>query len=224
MKFRLTYEGGLRPTQRDQEQGQSNPLAPHKHAIRREFHKQLKQLWKTNRFLREYKTSPRSFDSIANPDHAADRRNAQWEPSDSEKMPLYEVVARRHNRFGYRFALLAPRYFDLLCSIHVLFLRHDTPGSVIQSGDIDNRLKTLIDTLRLPQDQHELIEEDKEPREGEDPFFCLLQDDNQVSGLAVETDSLLEPLAKPEDKRNVKVIVTVELRPYYSNTFNIGFL
>jgi hypothetical protein len=53
MKFRLTYEGELRATQRDPEGTQRNPLAVHKHDIRRVFHSQLKQLWNTNAFLRE---------------------------------------------------------------------------------------------------------------------------------------------------------------------------
>ena len=44
MKFRLTYAGELRATQRDPVGDQPNPLAAHKHEIRREFHRQLKQL------------------------------------------------------------------------------------------------------------------------------------------------------------------------------------
>jgi hypothetical protein len=35
--------------------------------------------------------------------------------------------------------------------LNILFLRADIPGKVVQSGDIDNRLKTLFDALRMPQ-------------------------------------------------------------------------
>ena len=45
--FRLTYEGELRPTQQDPVGGQANPLAAHKHGIRRGFRRQLKHLWET---------------------------------------------------------------------------------------------------------------------------------------------------------------------------------
>jgi len=39
MRFRLTYEGALKSTQRDPETGQRDPLAPHKHNIRNNFHR-----------------------------------------------------------------------------------------------------------------------------------------------------------------------------------------
>ena len=115
-------------------------------------------------------------------------------------------------------------YFRLLCSLHLLFLRHDVPGSAIQAGDIDNRIKTLIDALRPPQTQNELVDTDSTPREGEDPFFCLLEDDNQVSGFTVETDTLLEAVDEPSDEGRVKIVVTVELRPYYATPFNLSFV
>jgi hypothetical protein len=45
MRFRLTYEGELRSSQRDPLGNQPNKLADHKQHIRREFHRQLKRLW-----------------------------------------------------------------------------------------------------------------------------------------------------------------------------------
>ena len=224
MRFRLTYEGELRPTQRDKEAGQSNPLAPHKHAVRRVFHKQLEHLWKTNQFLSKYRISPENPNISEEPVAAADSMYAKWAPPDHERKRLVDVVASRHNQFGYRFVPLVTRYFHLLCSIHVLFLRHDIPGSAIDAGDIDNRIKTLIDALRLPKYQTDLVGQDAKPRQGEDPFFCLLEDDNQVSGFTVETDTLLDPPNSTDDNRNAKIVVTVELRPYYSTTFNLSFV
>ena len=224
MKFRLTYEGELRATQRDPEAQQSNPLASHKHGIRREFHKQLKYLWKTDPFLSQYRIHPDNPNIGENPDPAADSMFARWAPSENQQKPLVEVVASRHEHFGYRFVPLVTKYFRLLCSLHVLFLRHDVPGSAIQAGDIDNRIKTLIDALRPPQTQNELVDTDSTPDEGEDPFFCLLEDDNQVSGFTVETDTLLEAVNEPSDERRVKIVVTVELRPYYATPFNLSFV
>ena len=122
--------------------------------------------------------------------------SAMWAPKMLREKPLVDVVAGRHERFGYRFVPLVTRYFRLLSSLHVLFLRHDIPGSAIQAGDIDNRIKTLIDALRLSQAQNELLDTDTKPSEGEDPFSCLLGDDNQVSAVAVETDTLLETSGK----------------------------
>ena len=57
MRFRLMYDGELRPTGNDPRPHQTNPLAAHKQEIRQEFHRQLKQLWATNKFLSEHKMS-----------------------------------------------------------------------------------------------------------------------------------------------------------------------
>jgi hypothetical protein len=105
-----------------------------------------------------------------------------------------------------------------------LFLRRDIPGSAIQAGDIDNRIKTLIDALRPPRSQNELVGEDATPRSDEDPFICLLEDDRQVSHLSVETDTLLDPPTADEaDQRKARIVITVELRPYYVSVFNMSF-
>jgi hypothetical protein len=84
--------------------------------------------------------------------------------------------------------------FSLLCSLNILFLRRDFPLGVMSHGGLDNRLKTLIDSLRKPHSANELVGNEK-PGMDEDPFYCLLEDDDLVTGLAVETDMLLGPLA-----------------------------
>ena len=224
MQFRLAYEGELRATQREPLHRQSNPLASHKHSIRRVFHKQLQHLWAIDRFLNRYRIHPDNRNLGENPRAAADTMYAAWAPPDDQLRPLVDVVADRHRFGNYRFVPLVASYFNLLCSLHVLFLRHDVPGSAIQAGDIDNRIKTLIDALRLPQHEHELVASDEQPREDEDPFFCLLEDDNQVSGFAVETDMLLDPSDGADDDRRVKIVVTVELRPYFATPFNLSFV
>ena len=224
MRFRLTYEGELRPTQRDPAGSQKNPLASHKHAIRRAFHKQLKHLWETDQFLSGYRIAPDNPNIGEKPDAAADSMYAMWAPEDGELQRLVDVVAARHHQFGYRFVPLVTRYFRLLCSIHVLFLRHDIPGSAIQAGDIDNRIKTLIDALRLPNNQTELVGKDSKPRRGEAPFYCLLEDDSLVSGFSVETDTLLNPPRQSIGGRDVKIVATVELRPYFATPFNLSFV
>ena len=224
MKFRLTYEGELRPTQGEPRGGQRNPLASHKQEIRRVFHTQLKHLWATDRFLHQYRIHPDNPNIGNQRAAAADSMYGMWAPNENEIKPLVEVVAGRHKQFGYRFVPLVTTYFDLLCSLHVLFLRHDMPGSAIQAGDIDNRIKTLIDALRLPQNQTELVADDEQPGEDENPFFCLLEDDNLVSGFTVETDTLLDPVNSHEDNRKVKIVVTVELRPHFATPFNLSFV
>lgn len=219
MKFRLTYEGELRATQRDPERGQTNPLAAHKHAIRREFHRQLKQLWETDRFLSEHRVYPDPY-WMELP--AAD--NESKISPDDDKIPLMDMVAGLYKEHGYRFVPLVREQWSLLCSLDILILRRDFPGSgVVHAGDIDNRIKTIIDALRRPRSGLELVGKDQTPDDGEDPFFVLMEDDSQVSHLSVEADVLLDPLTgDTADNRRARVLVTVELRPYYVTSFNLS--
>ena len=66
---------------------------------------------------------------------------------------------------------------SLLCSLNILFLRRDIPGSALSAGDIDNRIKTVIDALRRPRHANELAYH-ATPAADEDPFFRLLEDDS----------------------------------------------
>lgn len=221
MKFRLTYEGSVRPSQNDPKDGQPNRLAAHKHGIRRAFHGQLRQLWATDRFLREDTVWPKDwgYDQAA-----AESVWGRWAPNPNEKAPLKDAIAVQFQEYGYRFVPLVLDKFSLLCSLEILFLRRDFPGSVLSAGDIDNRVKTVIDCLRRPINQMDLVGDDATPKPDEDPFFCLLEDDKQVSRLIVETDRLLDPEASDDvDHSKAKLVITVELRPYYTTMFNLSF-
>lgn len=220
MKFRLTYEGELKPTQRDPLYHEPDKLAQHKHGIRRHFHRQLRHLWATNKFLREHRVYPKDY-GIGRP---VAEKGAEWADDPSEKIPLCDAIANRYSKFGYNFVPLVRDDISLLCSLDVLFLRRDIPGSALQAGDLDNRIKTLIDTLRAPASPNELVGEDEKPRSDDTPMFCLLWDDKQVSHFSVETDTLLDEESKDDaDKRKVRLVVTVELRPYNVSMFNLSF-
>ena len=223
MKFRLTYEGELRPTNSEPRDNQKNPLAAHKHEVRRAFHRQLRRLWATDPFLSTYKIPPKAWSLLLN-EPAADSAWARWAPNEDELEPLADVIAQRYYRFGYNFVPLVMRECQLLCSLNVLFLRREPPGSVIKAGDIDNRIKTLIDALRCPASPNELVGENVSPHADETPFYCLLEDDDQVSGLSVETDTLLDPPTGDDNDRRVKLVVTVEVRPYFATMFNLNFV
>ena len=84
------------------------------------------------------------------------------------------------------------------------------------TGDIDNRLKTLFDALRMPQIGEKL----GDPQEGEDPFFCLLENDSLITKLTLATDLLLEPDRNVND---VRLVLTVKLWPISVTFENLGF-
>jgi hypothetical protein len=96
----------------------------------------------------------------------------------------------------------------------VLPLRTEEPGSLMaQSGDLDNRIKTLLDSLKIPREASALPSDAKSD-EDQKPFFCLLQDDSLITKLSIEADRLLEPVEEPSEVLaliRVKLISTKEL-------------
>lgn len=87
---------------------------------------------------------------------------------------------------GRKFLPLVRDALALRCGLKVLFLRKENPGRVYQGGDMDNRLKTLFDSLSIPNADQIVDDPDLE-----EPIYCLLEDDRLISGLSVETDRLL---------------------------------
>lgn len=208
MRFRLTYRGPLKAHKVSGGPDDPDKMAPHVHAIRRHFHPQLKELWRTNRFLKEHKSWPTDYGLEARPD--------------GSRIPLVDIVAQSHQLNGFRFVPLVRGDWSLECLLSILFLRRDVPGSgLIHRGDLDNRLKTLIDALRFPCTPAEAG--GATPQTGEDPFFCLLEKDDYVTGLSVETDQLLDAPLPDEDESTVSLVISVEIRPYYTTMFNLAF-
>lgn len=139
-----------------------------------------------------------------------------------KSIPLAEFIAEKHHRSGYRFVPLVREDFSLSCNIDVLLLRVDYPGSIWTAGDVDNRIKTLIDALRMP-DSDDDLRGNENPATGEDPFFCLLQDDKLITGFRVETDRLLKAYdSNVLERRQVEIVVSVEIRPYVITHMSLG--
>lgn len=199
MEFRLTYEGLLLGPSK------GNGRVEHKHELRRHFHKQLMRLWKIYPALNGRMTP------IIHPQN----RHVSW-----AAIPPANYLARRYERFGFKFVPLVYSDLSLLCSISVLFLRPDTPGQVLKSGDLDNRMKTLLDALCMPQHLEQIR---GSPGDDEEPFFCLLEDDSQITHLSVETDTLFEPTGEAFDPNDARLILTIKIRPYSVNDANQGF-
>lgn len=145
-----------------------------------------------------------------------------WADADSPTPPAQTVdeLARRFTRYGFNFVPLVTQEHDLICSLDIMFLRSGRPGSVVWPGDIDNRLKTLLDALRIPEDGENYSS--RSASEDERPLFCLLEDDKLITRVAVETDDLLEPLPCKSviDPADARLIITVKIKPYHFSPFN----
>ena len=159
MKLALVYRGLLH----------ANGSKDEKQQIRRQFHKQLRELWKTAPFSPE----PESF---------------------------YQPVG------PFNFVPLIVSSREEIAKVHITMLRPEPPGNIVsQGGDIDNRLKTLFDSLTKPQVGD--IPSGDAPGEDENPFFCLLENDNLITEVSVVTDQLFEPC----ERSFVNLLIQVQI-------------
>ena len=117
MKLHLVYRGALK----------SNGGAPHKMAIRRTLHAQLRWLWDQKPV-----SSLRDRGALSSHDE---------KPKDSILVPVGP----------FTFAPLVTTRYALVAGVDVLLLRPQEPGNILRhAGDLDNRLKTLLDSLSTP--------------------------------------------------------------------------
>jgi hypothetical protein len=219
VEFRLTYHGLLLSDQ--DRHGRVEPSrAKHKQEIRKQLHLQLKRLWEISPYLSTPSRPPPAPLPLPGtlPVTGIGRVLGRPDPKHTAAH-----LANRFSRNGYRFVPLVLRELELLCGIEILFLRMGDPGGVINRvGDLDNRLKTLFDALTMPRDASQLGPY-AEPDSGEDPFYCLLEDDSVITKATVESDRLLEPISTPSNENDARVVITVRLRAGRVNASNIGF-
>jgi hypothetical protein len=164
MEFRLTYDGVLLGA------NSKSPRAEHKQEIRQHFHPQLKAFWEKHPFLKSLKTNEH-LSGKENQDigYQYGRHGIAHQPTP----PWLERHADNYERAGVRFAPLVCQNMDMLCSLDILFLRPESPGSLVNGGDLDNRLKTLFDALRMSASKAELA--GFSPSDDFNPFFVLLE-------------------------------------------------
>ncbi|MDH4161494.1 MAG: hypothetical protein OEW15_02230 [Nitrospirota bacterium] len=171
----------------------ANGKPDHKHDLRRHFHQQLATLWKQ---------APLSDQ----PGLLGERRTGEY----SLLRPLGSFI----------FAPLITNEMNVVAELSITLLRPESPGHLItQGGDIDNRLKTLFDALTMPRHENALPRESS-PTTDENPFFCLLEDDNLVTAVAVRTEQLLEPNV---DSTHVDLFINVTTNVTRQTMGNFAF-
>lgn len=206
VQFRLTYEG---PLLAETSSGAKQAArAKQKQEIRKKFHPQLRRLWGIHPGLSG------NLEGIDDGGYLL--------LSGPHQPHTIEALSERFHRNGYNFVPMVTRTLGVHCALDILFLRCDAPGAILHRGDIDNRIKTLVDGLKMPTEKSQLGGYDS-PDADEMPFFCLLEDDSLITRFTVEADTLLEPLHAQMNENDARVVVTVTLKPYISTTFNYGF-
>jgi hypothetical protein len=123
------------------------------------------------------------------------------------------------NKHDSWFRPLVRETYALHCGLKVLFLRKEGPGRVYQGGDIDGRIKTLLDGLTMPQHVEQVLTPNGDKS---NPTYCLLEEDSLVSGLQVETERLLADEDRTKDW--VRLIIEVDVRVRQATIYNQSFL
>lgn len=162
MRFTLHYSGPLR----------ANGRPDHKHELRKVFHAQLAELWRHEPL-------------------SGMKRHLR--PRDSPDRKPWENVCLLRQLGNYSFVPVVSGELKFVASIDVTVLRPEQPGRLlVQGGDMDNRLKTLFDSLAMLQHENQLPI-GTQPGADEEPFYCVLEDDSLVTSVSVQTEHLLTP-------------------------------
>src|SRR5262245_55338228 len=165
----------------------------HVHDIRRSFHKQLKKLWNEHPIL----------------------ANEEFKKSGVVgRQPIKDFA-----QDGFCFRPLANETNGLVCGLDILLLRDGKPGKAL--ADIDNRLKTIFDALRVAKNGAEL--EGIRPAQDENPFYVVMEDDKLITHLSVIADTLLDPVEGVPVQDAVRVVINVTIRPYHVHMDNLAF-
>lgn len=197
LDFYLSYRGPLKATQRDPKDGTIVKTAHWnlKHEIRLAFHVQLRKIWESHKLLKSKSSEQGSMLNVT--DLARDFTIGPWS-----------------------FVPLVTDKLEVLCGLKMTLLRLDHPGSSLWSGDIDNRVKTLIDALEVP-DANSGYSTDipLDPTVG--PLYCLLANDKLLTSLSVETGQLLSAPHNVEQSW-AELSIHVHIKPENVTMLNIG--
>jgi hypothetical protein len=91
-------------------------------------------------------------------------------PLDDARLVYGDQLYQREGVF--KFAPLVSSKRKLVAELDILFLRPQRPGDLLlhHGGDIDNRLKTLLDSPRIPRARQNEIPQGDSPLPDEEPF------------------------------------------------------
>jgi hypothetical protein len=212
MKFTLTYDGELPST------GNSSRKVEKKWEVKKHFDPQLRELWAVHPALREMQyrsTWPKSGGWFVEGHHSVDTKDRKRQVKTEDDIDLLELATCE----GRTFLPLVRSSLLLTCGLKILFLRKETPGKIYQGGDIDNRIKTLLDALSVPKYKESVVVSDQTVS---DPIYCLLEDDSLISSLSVDTQTLLT--GQDANVSQVRLIIEVDVKVSQSRAYNSLFL
>jgi hypothetical protein len=205
VKFTLIYDGCLPSSG-------NKPQPTYVSKIRNDFHDQLADLWDNNVVFRQLARTARTYPG------GGFFGTGEYPPPE---LPNYNEPIRllQPGQTDYCAAISVPdanaSYIPIVrnslylnCAVDILFLRHEEPMSLMRAGgDLDGRLKTLFDALKMPHPN--------EPYKGEkpiaNPLYVVLEDDALISDFSVKSGRLLGRRPKHEQAVRLTVDVTIKV-------------
>lgn len=203
MKFTLIYDGDL-PS------AGNKSKAIYASRIRNELHHQLADLWENHVVFRQLARTARTQP------HRLFAGSRKFPPPG---LPDYSepIPPLREGQTDYCAAIPVPgigsfiplirNSLYLVCAIDILFLRHEEPYNLMrQGGDLDGRIKTLFDGLRMPDPKTEYVG-DRPPA---DPLYVVLEDDSLISDISIKSGRLLGN--RPKERHAVRLTIEVTIK------------
>lgn len=205
MKFTLTYDGDLASSG-------NKPKPAEVGRIRNVFHDQLADLWDKHIVLRQLARTAFINATGGQVFYGFDLPPGEVLPTFADAVPpppagTVSLCAPIAVPEVGSFVPLVRKSLYLACALDILFLRQEDPGSlVLQGGDLDGRIKTLFDALRMPTQQ-----EAKGDSLTADPLCCVLESDTLISDVSIKTGRLLGSRTRKVHAVQLWIDVTVKV-------------
>ena len=190
---------------------QSKRRANHKHLLRMHFSKQLAVHWKQHETLSQY--DPKALQYA--------EKGKNW--FDVERPVGDRGLFWKHHIRAYNVIPLVTHIHLMHCHLAIRMHCPRGHGSILyEGGDIDNRLKVLLDALSMPQDESQIPSSvaSADP-DASEPLFCLLESDELVTKLSVEMFPLLD---EDQEPAYVQMDIDVHVDPIFPMNANLPML
>ncbi|MEM1287447.1 MAG: hypothetical protein AAGH60_03765 [Pseudomonadota bacterium] len=140
------------------------------HEIRTKLSDQVLRLWMTEPNLRSWDVGYSTW-------------GVEAPGKDQPRGLAREVFPLAFQRNGQSYGPLIPKRMKISCEVSINLFTVHTDEDLLSKGDIDNKLKRLVDALRIPT-------ENVHPKPSDEPIFTVMEDDSQVTRLSVEHTKL----------------------------------
>jgi len=173
----------------------SRDTAAGKHEIRKALHSQIKSLCEAAPFAQAFKGD-----------------------IEERRKPTEKPMFIEHGDRRYWF--LISEYLKTVADLNITTLVPHEVGRIVQNGgDIDNRIKTLFDALRVPSVPSEIPASDSfDYTKG--GMYCLLEDDKLINRISIRS---YQDHA-PDDTDSVRCLIEVETKITAACWGNLGFV